>query len=148
MRRCSNHTPTGAARTLPSRAGQWVTPSPAGTSPAPSEICRFTGPPTVAWSTGGTMTSRALSTLAILFLLFDSIAHLLMPAPVVQAMATLGFPANTTVAIGLIELVLVALYAVPRTSIAGAILLTGYLGGAVAAKVRIGAAPFDTVFPI
>jgi hypothetical protein len=94
------------------------------------------------------MTSRALSTLAVLFLLFDSIGHLLMPAPVSQAFATLGFPASTAFAIGLIELVLVAVYAVPRTSIAGAILLTGYLGGAVAAKVRVAAAPFDTAFPI
>lgn len=94
------------------------------------------------------MISRALSTLVILFMLFDGIAHLLMPAPVVQAFATLGFPTNTAVAIGIIELVLVALYAVPRTSIVGAVLLTGYLGGAVAAKVRIAAAPFDTIFPI
>ena len=94
------------------------------------------------------MTSRALSTLAILFLLFDSIGHLLMPTPVAQAFATLGFPASTAFAIGLIELILVAIYAVPRTSIAGAILLTAYLGGAVAAKVRIAAAPFDTAFPI
>ena len=93
------------------------------------------------------MTSRALSTLAILFLLFDSIGHLLMPPPVVQAMATIGFPAHTSFAIGMIELVLVALYAVPRTSLPGAILLTGYLGGAVAAKVRVAAAPFDTLFP-
>jgi DoxX-like family len=94
------------------------------------------------------MASRALSTLAVLFLLFDSIGHLIMPAPVAQAFATLGFPASTSLAIGLIELVLVALYAVPRTSVAGAILLTGYLGGAVAAKVRVAAAPFDTAFPI
>ena len=94
------------------------------------------------------MISRALSTLAILFLLFDGISHLLMPAPVAQAFATLGFPASSAFAIGLIEIVLVALYAVPRTSIAGAILLTAYLGGAVAAKVRIAAAPLDTLFPI
>lgn len=94
------------------------------------------------------MISRALSTIAVLFMVFDGIAHLLMPAPVVQAFATLGFPMNTALAIGIIELVLIALYAVPRTAIVGAILLTGYLGGAVAAKVRIGAAPFDTIFPI
>ena len=95
-----------------------------------------------------TWTGRALSALAILFLLFDGIAHLLMPPPVTQAFATLGYPASTAFGIGLLELVLVAIYAIPRTSIAGAILLTGYLGGAVAAKVRIAAAPFDTVFPI
>jgi hypothetical protein len=94
------------------------------------------------------MTGRTLSTLAILFLLFDSVGHLVMPAPVAQAFATLGYPATTAFGIGLVELVLIVLYAVPRTSIAGAILLTGYLGGAIAAKVRIGAPLFDTVFPL
>jgi len=95
-----------------------------------------------------TWTGRILSTLAIAFMLFDSIGHLLMPAPVAQAFTTLGFPTNTAFGIGLLELALVALYAIPRTSIAGAILLTGYLGGAIAAKVRVSAAPFDTVFPL
>ena len=95
-----------------------------------------------------TWTGRILSTLAILFMLFDGIGHLLMPAPVVQAFASLGYPLSTSFAIGLVEIVLVVLYAIPRTSIAGAILLTGYLGGAVAAKVRVAAAPFDTIFPI
>jgi hypothetical protein len=94
------------------------------------------------------MISRVLSTLGILFMAFDGIAHLLMPTPVALAFATLGFPMSTAIAIGVVELVLVVLYAVPRTSIVGAILLTGFLGGAVAAKVRIAAAPFDTVFPI
>jgi DoxX-like family len=93
-------------------------------------------------------TGRTLSTLAILFLLFDGIAHLLMPAPVVQAFASLGYPLSTSFSIGLLELALIALYAVPRTAIAGAILLTGYLGGAVAAKVRVTAPLFDTAFPL
>ncbi len=94
-----------------------------------------------------TWTGRTLSTLAILFMLFDGIGHLLMPAPVAQAFATLGYPASAALGIGLLELVLVVIYAIPRTSVAGAILLTGYLGGAVAAKVRVSAAPFDTAFP-
>ena len=95
-----------------------------------------------------TWTGRILSTLAIAFMLFDGIGHLLMPAPVSQAFATLGFPTSTAFGIGLLELALVALYAIPRTSIAGAILLTGYLGGAIAVKVRVSAAPFDTMFPL
>jgi hypothetical protein len=99
-------------------------------------------------STSQQWTGRALSTLAILFLVFDGIGHLLMPAPVTQAFATLGYPTSTAFGIGLLELALIAMYAIPRTSIAGAILLTGYLGGAVAAKVRVTAAPFDTAFPI
>jgi hypothetical protein len=94
-----------------------------------------------------TWTGRILSGLAVAFMLFDSIGHLLMPAPVAQAFATLGFPASTAFGIGLVELALIVLYAIPRTSIIGAILLTAYLGGAVAAKVRVAAAPFDTLFP-
>jgi DoxX-like protein len=93
-------------------------------------------------------TGRTLTTLAILFMLFDSIGHLLMPAPVASAFATLGFPASTALGIGLLELALTVLYAIPRTAIVGAILLTGYLGGAIAVKVRIAAAPFDTLFPL
>lgn len=94
-----------------------------------------------------TWTGRTISAFAILFMVFDSIGHLLMPVPVARAFATLGFPASTAFGIGLLELVLIVIYAIPRTSIAGAILLTGYLGGAVAAKIRVSAAPFDTVFP-
>jgi hypothetical protein len=93
-------------------------------------------------------TGRTLTALAILFMLFDTVGHLLMPAPVASAFASLGYPASTALGIGLVELVVVVLYAIPRTAIAGAILLTGYLGGAIAAKVRIGAAPFDTIFPL
>jgi hypothetical protein len=94
-----------------------------------------------------TWTGRTISALAILFMAFDSIGHLLMPAPVAQAFSTLGFPPSTAFGIGLLELALIVIYAIPRTAIVGAILLTGYLGGAVAAKVRVSAAPFDTLFP-
>jgi DoxX-like family len=95
-----------------------------------------------------TTIGRTLSILAILFLLFDSVGHLVMPAPVERAFASLGYPASTAFGIGLLEVALVAIYAVPRTAIAGAILLTGFLGGAIAAKVRIAAPLFDTIFPL
>ncbi len=93
-------------------------------------------------------TGRSLSILAILFMLFDAIGHLLMPAPVVAAFAGLGYPISASFGIGVLEVVLIAIYAYPRTAIAGAILLTGYLGGAISAKVRVAAPVFDTAFPL
>ena len=65
-----------------------------------------------------------------------------------EAFARLGFPLSLSVELGIIELVCLALYVIPRTSILGAILLTGYLGGAVATHLRVGDPLFDTIFPI
>ncbi|HEV3150700.1 MAG TPA: DoxX family protein [Acidobacteriaceae bacterium] len=94
-------------------------------------------------------TGRILSILAILFLLFDGIMKLVRPLPVTQAMAQLGFPQQLSVPIGIILLLCTALYAIPSTSVLGAILLTGYLGGAVVSQLRIGASLFgSTLFPI
>jgi DoxX-like family len=91
---------------------------------------------------------RIVSTLAVLFLLFDAVIHLAKPAPVVTAFAQLGYPLDLAVGIGIVELVCVAVYVIPRTSVLGAILLTGYLGGAVASQLRVGHSLFETVFPI
>ena len=90
-----------------------------------------------------------LTGLAVLFLAFDTVLKVLQLAPAVEGTTALGYPANTVLAIGLIELVCLALYVVPRTSVLGAILLTGYLGGAIATHVRI-ASPLatHTLFPI
>lgn len=88
------------------------------------------------------------STLAVLFLLFDAVIHLTKPAPVVAAFAQLGYPLDLAVGIGLLELICVVIYLIPRTSVLGAILLTGYLGGAVASQLRVGHSFFETVFPI
>ena len=94
-------------------------------------------------------TGRILSTLTILFLLFDGIMKLVRPLPVTQAMTQLGFPQNLSVPIGIILLLCTALYAIPSTSVLGAVLLTGYLGGAVVSQLRIGASLFgSTLFPI
>lgn len=92
---------------------------------------------------------RALSGLSLLFLAFDVLGKLMAPAPVVRATAELGFSAGDLTGIGLALAVCSLLYAIPRTAPFGAILLTGYLGGAVAANVRIGA-PFvsHTLFPV
>ena len=94
-------------------------------------------------------TGRILSGLVVAFLLFDAIVHIVKPSPVVESFAQLGYPLSAAVPLGVIELILIALYAIPRTSVLGAILLTGYLGGAIAAQVRIGAPLFSTtLFPI
>ncbi len=94
-------------------------------------------------------TARAMRGLVVLFLLLDSGIHLAMPPQVVQAMNQLGFPLDVTVLIGAIELACTVLYVIPATSILGAILLTGHLGGAVAAHLRVGNPIFESyVFPV
>jgi hypothetical protein len=94
-------------------------------------------------------TSRVMRAIVVLFLLMDTAIHLAQPAPVVQAMNQLGFPPNTAVTIGVLELVLTVLYVIPRTSILGALLLTGYLGGAVSAHMRVGNPAFEAyIFPM
>ena len=91
---------------------------------------------------------RIFSALVVLFLLIDSVAHLTMPAPVVEAFVRLGYPVALGFGIGILGLFCTVLYAIPRTSIFGAILLTGYLGGATAANVRVSDPVFETLFPI
>jgi len=90
-----------------------------------------------------------LTALPVLFLLFDGVIKLLELDPVVESFARLGYPESVARGIGLLELVLLALYLAPRASVLGAILLTGYLGGAVSTHVRIGDPLFTHVlFPI
>jgi len=93
-------------------------------------------------------TARVLSTLAVLFLVMDGGMKLLKPPFVVQATVQLGYPASTIVGIGIALLFCTALYVFPRTAVLGAILLTGYLGGAVASNVRAGTPAFNVVFPV
>jgi hypothetical protein len=90
----------------------------------------------------------SISTFAILFLLFDGVIKILEIAPVVESFTLLGYPASTMFGIGILLLACVAVYMIPRTSILGAILLTGYLGGAIASHVRIGSEPFSLIFPL
>lgn len=90
-----------------------------------------------------------ISGLPILFLLVDAIAKLFKPEAVVKGTLDLGYPESTIIPIGLILLVSTIRYAVPRTSVIGAILLTGYLGGAVATHVRVGSPLFTHIlFPV
>ena len=99
-------------------------------------------------SKGMLWTGRVLSGLMALFLVLDGVGHLMKPAPVVEAFARLGYPLSASVGIGLLALICTAIYVTPRTSVLGAILLTGYLGGAVSTHVRAGSPLFETIFPV
>lgn len=100
-------------------------------------------------SKGKLWTGRVFSGLVVLFCVFDSVGKFVKPAPVVEGFARLGFPLSLSIAIGLILLACTILYAVPRTAILGAVLLTGYLGGAVASQLRAGEPLFGYVlFPV
>ena len=91
----------------------------------------------------------ALSAVAVLFLLFDSTGKLLKVAPVVAGTAQLGYPQDVIRTLGVILTLCVVTYIVPRSSILGAVLLTGYLGGAVATHVRVGSPLLTHVlFPV
>jgi hypothetical protein len=93
-------------------------------------------------------TGRIISAVVVLFLLFDSITKVMKVRAVIEASAQLGYPVNAIVTIGIILLVCTVFYIIPQTAVLGAILLTGYLGGAVAANLRIGSSMFNTLFPI
>lgn len=80
---------------------------------------------------------RVISALMIVFMLFDAGIKILKLPAAVEGTVRLGYPASTVQLIGIIALVCALLYAIPRTSILGAILLTGYLGGATATQVRV-----------
>ncbi len=102
-------------------------------------------------SKGALWTGRILSTLIVLFLLLDGAMKLVRPLPtaVVEACTHLGLPPHTIPHIGITVLCCVILYAIPQTAILGAILLTGYLGGAVAINYRVGDPLFGHVlFPV
>jgi hypothetical protein len=82
-------------------------------------------------------TGWIMSGIVLLFLLFDGISKLMLVLPVVEATTQIGFPQDLVRPIGLIGLACAFLYAVPRTAILGAILMTGLLGGAIASHLRL-----------
>jgi hypothetical protein len=102
-----------------------------------------------ATSKGALWTGRILSGLVIAFLLMDAIMKFVIPPAVVKGMADSGWPLHFSVTLGIILLSCIILYAIPRTSVLGAILLTGYLGGAVASNMRLELPLFTHVlFPV
>jgi hypothetical protein len=89
-----------------------------------------------------------MSAIPALFLLMDGVMKLVKPAVVVEGTVTLGYQESVIVPLGVVLLVSTLLYVFPRTAVLGAILLTGYLGGAVATHVRVGHPLFShTLFP-
>ena len=97
---------------------------------------------------GKPLAGRIVSGLAAIFIAIDGVMKLATPEPVVEAMAELGYPDRLSVGIGILLLACLAVYLYPRTSILGAVLLTGFLGGAIASQVRIEAGLFPIVFPL
>jgi hypothetical protein len=102
------------------------------------------------------VTSRArrragvvLTTLPALFLVFDGVMKLANVAPVREASARMGWPVPTMPVVGALLLACLAIHLVPRTAFLGAVLLTGYLGGAISAHVRLGDPLLShTLFPV
>ena len=99
-------------------------------------------------SKGKLWVGRIMSWLPALFLLVDGVMKLFKPAVVVEATVKLGYAENVIVPLGIVLTVCTIIYLIPRTAVFGAILLTGYLGGAVATHVRVGEGLFPIAFPI
>jgi hypothetical protein len=100
-------------------------------------------------SKGRLWAGRIMSALPVLFLLMDGVMKLMKPEFVVKATIQLGYPESVIFGLGIVVLVCVILYVIPRTAVLGAILLTGYLGGAVATHVRVGDPLFShALFPV
>ena len=99
-------------------------------------------------SNGQIWAGRVISTLVVLFLLFDSVTKILQVPQVLEASAKNGFSANYVLGIGITLFVCLVLYVVPRTAVLGALLLTGYLGGATEANFHAGMPPAIAVIPV
>jgi len=113
-------------------------------APQPNPLPNMTRSDSKTWIWVG----RSMSTLVVLFSAFDGITKVLKNPHVLSASADLGYSVRSIVLIGALLVACAALYAIPRTAILGAILLTGYLGGAVASNIRVGHPVFECVFPV
>jgi hypothetical protein len=106
---------------------------------------------TAAPSKSRLVTGRILTTLTVLFLIVDIAFKFIRPIPpqVMQSMTQLGFQPGLLNTIGILLLICTILYVIPATAVLGAVLLTGYLGGAVAVQVRVGNPLFGyELFPV
>jgi hypothetical protein len=90
---------------------------------------------------------QVMSALVVVFMVFDGVIHIMKIPAVVDAFAQLGYPLSVAVPLGVLELACAALYVIPATSVLGGILLSAYLGGAVATQVRVAAPVFPVLFP-
>lgn len=103
---------------------------------------------TTTTNKGAIWGARIIGGLAVLFLLMDGVMKLFNPPPVTEATVVLGWSENLILFLGIIELICILLYLIPSTSVLGAVLTTGYLGGAVATHIRISSPLFSIIFPI
>jgi len=102
-----------------------------------------------AISKKGVRTGYVLTSLAVVFMLFDSVTKLLQVDAVIKASAQLGYSAGQVFAVGAILFGCIILYVIPRTAVFGAVLITGYLGGAVEANFHAGTPAFsNALFPV
>jgi hypothetical protein len=83
-------------------------------------------------------TGRVMSTLPVLMLLFSAAMKFAKPPAAVEGMAKLGLPESLLFGLGILEVACTVIYIIPRTAVLGAILLTGYLGGAILTHLRVG----------
>ncbi len=104
--------------------------------------------PCAAASSSRSKLGTGLTGLVVLFLAFDGITKVIRVTPVIEACQKMGITPDMTVGIGVLLLVCTAIYAVPRTAVLGAILLTGYLGGAAATHVIQRSGAFPVAFAI
>ena len=112
-------------------------------------IAHTAGLTTAAGSSRAVWAGRILSTLPVLFLIFDTGIKVLRMPMAVEATRQLGFTTTDVFAIGMIELVCVVLYLIPRSAILGTVMWTGYFGGAIATHLRAGSPLFTHIlFPI
>ena len=83
-------------------------------------------------------TGRVMSGLPALMLIFSAVMKLMMPPPVAEGFKHLGYELTVVTGLGILQLACTAIYLIPRTAVLGAILLTGYMGGAIASCLRVG----------
>jgi hypothetical protein len=114
----------------------------------PLETILMTPTDRASISKGQLWAARILSGLPALFLLMDGAMKLFKPRVVVEATVQLGYPESAIVGLGVVLLASTLLYLIPRTAILGAVLLTGYLGGAVATNARVSSPLFNIIFPV
>ena len=93
-------------------------------------------------------TGRVLTGLTVGFMLFDAYGKFTKPSYVADAFVRLGLPLSMSTTIGTLLLISTVLYAIPRTAVLGAVLLTGFLGGAISVQMRAGTTTFEQVFPV
>jgi hypothetical protein len=112
-------------------------------------LAATTQAPSPTTSRAAVWTGRVLSGIAVLFLIFDASLKVLMVGPAVTGTVEIGYPVHVIRPLGIIQVICLALYLWPRSAVVGAVLWTGYLGGAIATHLRLGHPLLShTLFPI